>query len=214
MTNGGYIWYNVGTPCAEAGGAFLPNGKTKMISDKMSEKIIETTKNMVISNGAHTITVRKILSVLGITNRVFYNRFHNINEVLEIVYKNMVLKIRQSITSGIDSGKDFFEHVMDVVVKTLIMSYETKMQFNQYVFENDSLTQSNYEWWRGEIKKLIDYAKEHDYIRDVNSDMLSYSIWCFCRGYNADAVARKLPKDEAVKNFKYGFGFLLAGLKK
>ena len=185
-----------------------------MISDEMSEKIIETTKNMVISDGANAITVRKILWALGITNRVFYNRFHNINEVLEIVYKSTVLKVRQSITSGIDSGKDFFEHVMDIVVNTLIMSYETKMQFNHYVFENDSLTQSNYEWWMVEIKKLIDYAKEHDYIKDVNSDMLSYSIWCFCRGYNADAVARKLPKDEAVKNFKYGFGFLLAGLKK
>lgn len=180
----------------------------------MSEKIIETTKNMVISDGANAITVRKILWALGITNRVFYNRFHNINEVLEIVYKSTVLKVRQSITSGIDSGKDFFEHVMDIVVNTLIMSYETKMQFNHYVFENDSLTQSNYEWWMVEIKKLIDYAKEHDYIKDVNSDMLSYSIWCFCRGYNADAVARRLPKEEAVENFKYGFGFLLAGLKK
>lgn len=192
----------------------MPDGKRKMISDEMSEKIIETTKNMVISDGANAITVRKILWALGITNRVFYNRFHNINEVLEIVYKSTVLKVRQSITSGIDSGKDFFEHVMDIVVNTLIMSYETKMQFNHYVFENDSLTQSNYEWWMVEIKKLIDYAKEHDYIKDVNSDMLSYSIWCFCRGYNADAVARRLPKEEAVENFKYGFGFLLAGLKK
>ena len=192
----------------------MPDGKRKMISDEMSEKIIETTKNMVISDGANAITVRKILWALGITNRVFYNRFHNINEVLEIVYKSTVLKVRQSITSGIDSGKDFFEHVMDIVVNTLIMSYETKMQFNHYVFENDSLTQSNYEWWMVEIKKLIDYAKEHDYIKEVNSDMLSYSIWCFCRGYNADAVARRLPKEEAVENFKYGFGFLLAGLKK
>ena len=192
----------------------MPDGKRKMISDEMSEKIIETTKNMVISDGANAITVRKILWALGITNRVFYNRFHNINEVLEIVYKSTVLKVRQSITSGIDSGKDFFEHVMDIVVNTLIMSYETKMQFNHYVFENDSLTQSNYEWWMVEIKKLIDYAKENDYIKDVNSDMLSYSIWCFCRGYNADAVARRLPKEEAVENFKYGFGFLLAGLKK
>lgn len=169
---------------------------------------------MVTSSGAHTITVRKILMALGITNRVFYNRFHNIDEVLEIVYKNTILKIRQSISTGIDAGKDFFEHVMDVVVKTLIMSYETKMQFNQYVFESDSATQSNYEWWRVEIKKLIDYAKSRDYICDVDADMLSYSIWCFCRGFNADAVARKLPKEEAIANFKYGFGFLLAGLRK
>ena len=180
----------------------------------MSERIIETAERIVQQSGANALNVRKILSELGITNRVFYNRFHNIDEVLAIVYKNTVLKIRKSISNGLDSGKDFFEHVMDVVVNTLVMSYESKMQFNQYVFENDSMTQSNYEWWQGEIKKLIQYAKERNYIKDVDPHMLSYSIWCFCRGFNADAVARNLPKEEAIKNFQYGFGFLLDGLKK
>ena len=64
------------------------------------------------------------------------------------------------------------------------------------------------------IKKLIDYAKSHGLIKDVDSDVMSYAIWCFCRGYNADSVGRGLPKEEAVKNFKYSFGFLLDGLKK
>ncbi len=185
-----------------------------LISDEMSEKIVETAENIVTSSGAHTLTVRKILSTMGITNRVFYNRFHNIGEVLEVVYKNTILKIRTSITTGIDNGKDFFDHVMDVVVNALILSYDAKMQFNHYVFEFDSLTQSNYEWWKLEIKKLIEYARKKDFIKDVDADMLSYSIWCFCRGYNADAVGRKIPKEEAVKNFRYGFGFLLEGLKK
>lgn len=188
--------------------------KEQLISDEMSEKIVETAKQIVTESGAHALTVRKILSSLGITNRVFYNRFHNIEEVLEIIYRNTVLKVRKSIMAGIDSGKDFFEHVMDVMLNALVLSYDTKMQFNHYVFEFDSLTQSNYEWWREEIKKLIEYAKSRDYIKDVNADMLSYSIWCFCRGYNADAVGRRLPKDEAIKNFRYGFGFLLEGLKK
>ena len=185
-----------------------------LIVDEMSEKIVETAENIVTSSGAHSLTVRKILSTMGITNRVFYNRFHNIGEVLEVVYKNTILKIRTSITTGIDNGKDFFDHVMDVVVNALILSYDAKMQFNHYVFEFDSLTQSNYEWWKFEIKKLIEYARKKDFIKDVDADMLSYSIWCFCRGYNADAVGRKIPKEEAVKNFRYGFGFLLEGLKK
>ena len=188
--------------------------KEQLISDEMSDRIIETAEQIVTQDGAGALNVRRILSTLGITNRVFYNRFHNVDEVLAVVYKNTVMKIRQSITKGIDSGKDFFEHVMDVVVGTLVMSYESKMQFNQYVFENDSSTPSNCEWWRGEIQKLIQYAKERDYIKDVDSHMLSYSIWCFCRGFNADAVARKLPKEEAIKSFQYGFGFLLDGLRK
>jgi AcrR family transcriptional regulator len=208
------MWYNISTQCAEEGGIALNQEKEQLITDEMSDKIVGAAEKIVTQEGAGALNVRKILSALGITNRVFYNRFRNVDEVLEIVYKNTTMKIRKSIAGGIDSGKDFFEHVMDVVVGALIMSYENKMQFNQYVFENDSLNESNYEWWQGEIRKLIQYAKERDYIKDVDPQLLSYSIWCFCRGFNADAVARKLPREEAVKSFRYGFGFLLDGLKK
>ena len=196
------------------GGVTLPNEKEQLISDEMSEKILEAAENIVMTCGAGTLTVRKILTTLNITNRVFYNRFHNIDEVLAIVYENTTLKIRESILSGLDEKKDFFENAMDLAVKTLAISYETKMQFNQYVFENDSLTENNYEWWKEEIKKLIEYAKANQYIKDVDSEKLSYSLWCFCRGFNADAVARNLPRDEAEKTFRYGFGFLLDGLKR
>lgn len=184
------------------------------IRDEMSDKIIGVAEEMVMSCGAHTITVRKILSALGITNRVFYNRFHNIEEVLEIVYANTVLKIRESFQGAFDEERDFFENVTEIVANSLIASYETKKQFNQYVFENDSVSQSNFEWWRAEIKKLIEYAKSRNYIKkNVDSEIMSYSIWCFCRGYNADAVGRKLPKEEAVKSFKYSFSVLLEGMR-
>lgn len=186
-----------------------------LIRDEMSNKIIKAAEDMVITSGAHTITVRKVLTTLGITNRVFYNRFRNIDEVLEIVYKSTILKIRESLSLAFDESHDFFENVTEVVAKSLIASYETKQQFNQYVFENDSISQSNFEWWRAEIKKLIDYAKVQSYIKDtIDSEIMSYSIWCFCRGYNADAVGRKLPREEAVKNFKYSFSVLLEGMRK
>ena len=192
----------------------MTNAKTELISDAMSEKIIETAEKIAMRDGAHTLTVRKLLGELGITNRVFYNRFHNIDEVLKIVYRSTVLKIRESVIVEFDSQKDFFEYVTDIVANSLIVSYDTKMKFNQYIFENDSVSQSNYEWWMSEIKKLIDYAKSKQYIKDVDSDVLSYAIWCFCRGYNADAVGRNLPREEAVTNFRYSFSFLLEGMKR
>ena len=192
----------------------MSNTQRALIRDEMSQRIIDTAERFATENGAHTVTVRRILQTLGITNRVFYNRFHNIDEVLALVYKSMIPKIRESFITKIDESKDFFEQVTEVVVKALLMSYDTKMQFNSYVFESDSSSQSNYLWWTEEIKKLINYAKQRDYIKDVDPDILSYSIWCFCRGYNADAVGRRLPRAEAVKNFKYSFGFLLDGLKK
>ncbi len=207
--------------CADAhkeGGISIVEAKAAktLIYDEMSEKIIEAAHAIATANGAQTLTVRKILKNLNITNRVFYNRFHNINDVLAIVYKNTVIKVRESVFSDVEgkSKEEFFDYVNEVLSNALIISYDEKNRFTQYVFDNDSVTYSNYRWWTDEIKKIIDYAKEKDYIKDVDSDVLSYSIWCFCRGYNADAVGRGLPREKALADFKYSFAFLLNGLKK
>ena len=207
--------------CADTpkeGGITITDAKQpkSLIYDEMSEKIIEAAHAIATAHGAQTLTVRKILKKLDITNRVFYNRFHNINDVLAIVYKNTVIKVRESIFANVEgkSKEEFFDYVNEVLSNALIISYDEKNRFTQYVFDNDSVTQSNYRWWTGEIKKIIDYAKEKDYIKDVDSDVLSYSIWCFCRGYNADAVGRGVPREKALADFKYSFAFLLNGLKK
>ena len=195
------------------GGAELQAEKSELISDEMSEKIIDTAGKLATTGGANNITVRSILKALGITNRVFYNRFHNIDEVLDRVWRNTSIEMRDVILSNFDENGDFFEQVNNVVSQILIMTYDIKMHFNQYAFESDSVSRENHDWWIREIKRLIDFAKSRKYIKDVDSEVLSYSIWCFCRGYNADAVGRGLPKEEALKNFKYSFAFLLEGLK-
>ncbi len=191
----------------------MDNFKVDLIADEVSGEIIAIVEKMAKEEGAHNVTVRKVLSEMGVTNRVFYNRFRNIDEVLEIVYKNAVYKMHESLKSEYDVEKDFFEYIMDVAVKVLINTYDIKMHFSRYMFEHDSLTQENFNWWTEKTKKLIEYAKEKKLIKDVDSDMLSYSIWCFCRGYNADAVSRKLSLDEAIKSFKFGFGCLIDGVR-
>ena len=188
----------------------------RLICDEMSERIVEAAREIAVAEGAEALTVRKILIKLDITNRVFYNRFKNISDVLEIVYKKTVLRIRESIMADFEAStcEEFFEHVNGVLTNLLILSYEAKKQLNQYVFLNDSISPVNYEWWTVEVKKLIDYAKERGFFKpDVDSEVMSYSIWCFCRGYNADALGRNIPKETAIENFKYSFGFLLNGMK-
>ena len=59
----------------------------ELITDEMSKIITGVVERMATEDGAHTVTVRRVLDELGITNRVFYNRFHNIDEVLQIIYK-------------------------------------------------------------------------------------------------------------------------------
>ena len=191
----------------------MPSGETALISDGMSQKIIDVAEQLALTDGADTVTVRRVLQVLGITNRVFYNRFHNIAEVLHIVYWSTAFKIRASIPARLDPDRDFFQQVIDIVTNTLVLSYETKMKFYQYVFASDSVSPGNYAWWKGEIQKLIEFGKSRGHLRDVDSDIMSYAIWCFIRGYNADALGRKLPRETAVRNFRYSFGVLLDGMR-
>ncbi len=192
----------------------MDNASTRLIFDEMSEKIIETAEKMAATLGAHTVTVKKILEALGITNRVFYNRFHNIDEVLRIVYKNTVDKIRESAFPAVSEKKDFFEYVMEVVENALVLSYDSPVALGFDSFSSAPDADSYREWWTGEIKKLIEHAMEKGYIKPVDQEIMSHSIWCFCRGYNADAVNRGIPREEAIRNFRYSFGFFIEGLKK
>ena len=191
----------------------MNKGKTQLISDEMSERILETAGKIALREGADSLNVKRILGELGISNRVFYNRFENISVVLNIIYQRVIHKMHESIVNDDFSDGDFYEKVIDMVGRSLSISYDAKKKLNDFVYEIDSQTDSNYKWWTAEIKKLIDYGIGQGYIKKVDSDSLSYSIWCFCRGYNADAVSRGLPKDEAIKRFKYSFSFLLEGLK-
>lgn len=184
------------------------------ITDEISDDIVEITTQIARDEGAHNVTVRKIISRLGVTNRVFYNRYHNADEVLRIIYENAVLKMRESFRSDYNSSEDFFEYAMDIGTKVLINTYDIKMEFSSYMFEHDSLTEENRMWWTQTMKKSLEEAKARGFIKDIDTEMLSYSIWCFCRGYNVDAVTRKLSKAEAVKYFQFAFGYFLEGIRR
>ena len=188
--------------------------KDDLIVDEMSETILNATEELAVTFGARNVTVSKILHKLGVTNRVFYNRFHNVDEVLEAVYARSILKIRTELNDDFETADEFFEYVMQVCLHTIVRSYETKMNFNHYIFEHDSLSKSNCDWWTGQIEKLINKAKERGFIKNVDSYKVSYSIWCFIRGFNADAVSRGIPKEEALEYYKYTFNFLLEGMRK
>lgn len=195
-------------------GKIMRNFENELIVDEMSKNIIEKAEELAHEEGVENVNVRRIMQMLKITNRVFYNRFHNIEEVLDLIYQKTLLKIRESITSKFNPDKDFFEQVKEIVADTLIKSYENKENLNQFIFQSDSNSADNFSWWMDEIGKLIEIGKEKGLLKDVKTDKMSYAIWCFIRGYNADALARNLPKDEAVEDFKYSFGILLDGMKK
>ena len=184
-----------------------------LIRDEMSDKIIKAAEEIALTDGTEKLTVRKILKKLGITNRVFYNRFRNISEVLGIVYKKTVYKLRDCITDNIDPNIDFFEQVNNIISEIISTSYDSRMRVKGIIVENDILIEENRRWWMEQIEHLLLYAINNRLIKNIDVQKVSYSIWCFVRGYNADTAARNLSKDEAITGFQYGFSCFLEGLK-
>lgn len=186
----------------------------QLIRDEMSEKIVDEAADIALREGAGEVTVRKIIRALGVTNRVFYNRFHNVEEVLGIVYQDMAVKMRRSIMERFDPEGDFFGQITDIAAGTLKLSYQLKLGMNQYVFIQDSVSSENFLWWQEHIREYIDLGKEKGLLRpDLDCGVMSYAIWCFIRGYNTDALAREIPEEEAVRGFRYSFGVLLDGMR-
>ncbi len=188
--------------------------QAKLIHDEMSGRIVDAAAALALREGAGEVTVRKIIRALGVTNRVFYNRFHNVDEVLSLVYQDMALQMRRGLREGLDPEGDFFSQITDLASETLRLSYRLKLGMNQYVFIQDSVSPENFLWWRERIRNFMDLGKEKGLIRsDLDSDVMSYAVWCFIRGYNTDALAREIPEDRAVSAFRYSFGVLLEGMR-
>lgn len=186
----------------------------EMIHDELSGKIIESARKLTGEKKTGKLTVRDILKDLQITNRVFYNRFHNIDEVLDLLYAETIQRVRESLSVPWPEDIDFFEHVKNVASRTLVLTYESRRNISQFVFETDSLSDQNFEWWNQEIKKLIEQGKELGYIKEeLKEEYVSYSIWCFIRGFNADAMMRNLPESNALEQFQYGLDILLNGIR-
>ena len=187
----------------------------QLIHDEMSGRLVDEAAGIALREGAGEVTVRKIIRALGVTNRVFYNRFHNVEEVLGIVYQDMAVKMRRSIMERFDPEGDFFGQITDIAAGTLKLSYQLKLGMNQYVFIQDSVSSENFLWWQEHIREYIDLGKEKGLLwPELDCGVMSYAIWCFIRGYNTDALAREIPEEEAVRGFRYSFGVFLNGMKE
>ncbi len=188
--------------------------ENKLIWDDVSEQIILITEKLAMEHGAKNVTVRRVLREMSVTNRVFYNRFHNIDEVLQIIYKRTVIKMRESLTSEYDVRTNIYEYVIDVCKKILEKTYDLKYQFSQYMFDFDSATEENRRWWMENIKEIIKIGKETNQARDIDAEMFSYTVWCFIRGFCADAIKRGLSKKDAKDGIEFGIKSLLNGVIK
>lgn len=184
-----------------------------LIHDETSRQIIDIVKKLVLTKELHKITVRDVLHELQLTNRVFYNRFHNIDEVFAIIYRESIEKVRESLLTPWDGVNDFGEHLETIAMQTLRLIFESRRTLSPFLFDNNNVSSDNFVWWNQEIQKLLQTGKQVGYLRDdLEDDAISYSIWCFIRGFGADAMARSLPEEEALRLFACGLRGFLHGI--
>ena len=183
------------------------------LEDELTDQIVDVATKIAYTDGVAHISVKRIITELGVSNRVFYNRFKNIQDVLDIVYHRIVKQMRECINTEYDESTDYYDYLQNIGVAVLKSTYEDKLHFSQYMFEYDSYSESNRKWWIDHIKPLIQYGIDNDLLKNVNTTYLSYSIWCFCRGFNADAVGTGLTLDEALESFKLGLSCIIEGMK-
>ena len=182
------------------------------LQDDISKKIIDTVTKMVYDGGASKINVQAVLKKLKITNRVFYNRFKNIDEVLLCVSQNLVKKMHQCILRPIDKEKNFHKHLTDIASDVFIKTYEIKKDFSDYMFMNDIVNESNKLWWIDHMIPILEYGIKEKFLKPMDVRAMSYAIWCFCRGFNVDAIKSRLELKEALKTFQTAFDFLIEGM--
>lgn len=183
------------------------------LRDEISEKIIEYATHIAHEDGIGGISVKRIITDLGYTNRVFYNRFKNIDELLKAIYDNIVFEMRKCIEVEYDPSSDYYEFLLDIATSVLKKTFENKLHFSQYMFEFDTYNAENRNWWIAKMKRIIDYGIEHKLIRQIDPTQICYSVWCFCRGYNASTIGSDLTIDEIISSFRLGFGCFIEGLK-
>ena len=69
----------------------------ELIQDELCDIITASVERLAQEKSPQKLTVRDVLKDLGITNRVFYNRFHSIDEVLAIIYSRSVTQVRRAL---------------------------------------------------------------------------------------------------------------------
>ena len=166
----------------------MPYSGGVKLQDEISTKIINTVTKMVYEGGAANINVQMVLKKLKITNRVFYNRFKNIDEVLLCVSQNLVHKMRQCMLRPYNEKENYHKYLVSLATDVLVKTYEIKKDFSDYMFNNDIVNESNKLWWIDHMIPALEYGVKNGFLKPMDLREMAYAVWCFCRGFNVDAV--------------------------
>ena len=112
------------------------------LEDELTDQIVDVATKIAYTDGVAHISVKRIINELGVSNRVFYNRFKNIQDVLDIVYHRIVKQMRECINTEYDESCDYYDYLQNIGVAVLKRTYEDKLHFSQWISKGPSFNEA------------------------------------------------------------------------
>jgi AcrR family transcriptional regulator len=161
-----------------------------MSADSKNDLIIEASTRVFPRVGYHSATVADIIREANVARATFYARFSNKRELFTAVIRNMVEEILTEITQSLDVimerfGKQEQDPPDDELVEFMLVELmDTVFNFiernrgmarvflHELVGIDDEMTMLFYDFQEkltDQFTRLVDYGREIDYLRDMDS---------------------------------------------
>ena len=179
----------------------------ELIQDERCDIITASVERLAQEKSPQKLTVRDVLKDLGITNRVFYNRFHSIDEVLAIIYSRSVTQVRRSLAMPWDGHGDYEEHICAVARRTLEL---TRPVVAILMVDNyEDLMKATPEGKRSAVRAMLE-EKLSQWSAGAEGMMLKYDrdryLFVFEEKSFSDFAAKRFDVLDAVREVVAGEG--------
>ncbi len=184
------------------------------IQDEITEKILSTAKEIAQTEGMEQLSVKRILAEMKVSNRVFYNRFCNIEDVIEILYERMVFSLRDILDpSLLTITESYYKTLVALAVRVVECLYQNNIHFRVRLLSYEASKDSNRNWWITQIQAILRDGISRGLLKPMDDLSAARGIWCFCLGFNKEALGQNISEEEALISFHASFSILIEGMK-
>lgn len=184
------------------------------IEDKTTKAIVRTAAVIAQREGLEKLTVKRILSEMKVSNRVFYNRFRNIEDLIEVMYHQFVDTVRERINpERLADTEHYYETMLELAVGVVRKMYHNDIHFRLRLLSYEASKESNRNWWLKQIQEILKDGVNRGLLKPMNEQAVSYGVWCFCLGFHKDALGKNINEEEAISAFRESFSYFIEGMK-
>lgn len=184
------------------------------IEDETTKEIIHTAKKIAQKEGLEQLSVKRILAEMKVSNRVFYNRFRNIEDVIELLYEQAVNSLREIIDlSLLEKDELYYETLENLAVNVVRCLYQNNIHFRARLLSYETSKDNNRNWWIEQIQTILCDGVTRGLLKPMDELGTARGIWCLCLGFHKEALGKSVPEQEAIASFRTFFTIFIEGMK-